>query len=516
RRTDLEQILGKALKKTAAERYATASDLLADLRAASSGQGAVVETEKAIGVPPFVFLTAVEDKESLSLGFADALITTLGRVEGLRVPPTAAIVRYAGENDPQRISRELGVRYVLQGSIQRLGDQWRVSIQVLDAQARKTVFSEKYDFKLSHVFEVQDEIARQVAEALLQRFQVGNLKSRQRYSSDSRAYGAYLHGLDASYSEAPENVDLAIRCFTEAIERDPHFALAHAMLAHASSSRYFGYEPRYKWLQLAEKHCARALQLDSQLPEAIMARAYLLWTPQKNFPHFEAIRELRKAIAMQPNLDHAYNRLGTILAHIGQLRASQEAFMTARRINPQNFGNTNLIQCYVWGGQYARAAQELETCRRLRPTNKYYLWFRPQPALLLGELENAAKWVGEAVEAYPDEPMMVSLQGLVQARLGRKDLARLAAERACASPHSFGHTHHAHYQIACIYAVLGETQLAMHWLERAVAGGFPCWPFFLRDPNLEELRGLPDFQELVAGLRSEFPSSAGPEAQGAA
>jgi serine/threonine protein kinase/Flp pilus assembly protein TadD len=516
-REDIEDILRRTLEKNAADRYDSIGELLLNLREIGSRTGtpaasSAIHGEKSIAVPPFMLLTAMEEKESLSLGFADALITTLGQFEGLRVPPTAAILKYANGSDPLVIGRELRVRYVLQGNIQRLGDHWRVSIQLFDTQLRKTVLSEKYDFNLNDVFEVQDEIGKQVAESLQQRFHSSIKNSRDRYSSDPRAYTVYLRGLDASYSETREDLDEAIRCFSAAIEQDPDFALAHAMLAHASAARYFGYEARYKWLQQAERHCERALQLDSDLPEAIMARAYILWTPHRNFRHQEAISDLKKAIAMQPNLDHAYNRLGTVLAHIGQLRQALEAYKAARRINPQNLGHYNIAQAYIWSGEYELAAEELEAFHQAKPGNKYCLWFRPQPPLLAGDLERAPKLVDEAVEAYPDEPLMVSLQGLVQAHLGRTDVARRAASKASASPLSFGHTHHTHYQIACIHAVLGENELAMQWLERAVDAGFPCWPFFLSDCSLSNLRGLPEFQDLISSLRSEFPSSAGSKA----
>lgn len=510
---DIEKIIRKALQKSAADRYDSARDLLSDLRGICSQPGMSAEStaaraEKSIAVPPFVFLTPMEEKESLSLGFADSLITTLGRLEGLRVPPTAAILKYAAGSDPQQIGRELRVRYVLQGNIQKIGGHWRVSIQLLDTQSRATVLSEKFDFNLNDIFEIQDEIGRQVAESLQQRFHSNVGKSRERYSSDSRAYGMYLRGLDATYSETLEDLDEAIRCFTSAVEQDPEFALAHAMLAHASAARYFGYEARFKSLQLAERHCERALKLDPDLPEAIMARAYMLWTPHRNFRHQEAINDLNRAIAMQPNLDHAYNRLGTIRAHIGQIEQALEAYKTARRINPQNLGHYNIAQAYIWGGQYEQAAETLEAFHQAKPGNKYCLWFRPQPALLAGHLERASQFLAEAVKDYPEEPLMVSLQGLVHAHMGRTDLAREAMAKACASPLSFGHTHHTDYQIACIHAVLGEKQSAMHWLERAVDTGFPCWPFFLRDRSLKNLQGLPVFEDLITSLRSEFPAPA--------
>jgi TolB-like protein/Tfp pilus assembly protein PilF len=506
-REELERVVWKALQKKAADRYTSADDLLSDLRGMRKRPATmkVSQEETAIAVAPFVFLTAMEQKESLSLGFADALITTLGRLEGLRVPPTAAILKYAPGTDGLQIGRELRVRYVLQGNVQKIGDHWRVSIQLVDTQSRQVVLSEKHDFNLSDVFEVQDEIGKQVAESLRYRFHIVR-KSRDRYSSDTEAYIEYLQGLHASYSGTVEGLDRAVRAFSEAVRRDPNFSLAHAMLAHASAARYFSYEGRYKSLQLAERHCERALLLDPALPEAIMARAYILWTPHRNFRHHEAIADLRQAVSMQPNLDHAYNRLGTILSHIGQIAPALEAYKAAQRINPQNLGRHNIAPTYIWGGQYELAAKAVEAFHESQTGNRYCLWLRPQPSLLMGRFEEAANFAMEAVSAYPDEPLLVSLLGLVQAHLGETDSAGKAAAKACASPHSFGHTHHTHYQIACIYSVLGDTKLSMHWLERAVETGFPCWPFFLHDRSLANLRAQPEFADLIAALQSEFPS----------
>jgi hypothetical protein len=100
--------------------------------------------------------------------------------------------------------------------------------------------------------------------------------------------------------------------------------------------------------------------------------------------------------------------------------------------------------------------------------------------------------------------LIVSVQGIVHARRGQADAALECARRTLESPESFGHTHHAYYGVACIYAVLGDTGKAMGWLERSANTGFPCWPFFLRDPHLESLREEPAFKRLVADLEQTY------------
>jgi len=123
---------------------------------------------------------------------------------------------------------------------------------------------------------------------------------------------------------------------------------------------------------------------------------------------------------------------------------------------------------------------------------------------LLGNLELAEQRLTTVVRQLPYEPMLDTSQGIVHARRGEADLAMDCVRRALDSPRSFGHTHHTWYNIACVYAVLGDTDKAMAWLERSVDTGFPCWPFFRIDPHLENLREEPAFMRLVADLEQTY------------
>jgi eukaryotic-like serine/threonine-protein kinase len=502
----LAPILQKALRKSPSERFQCAEDMLAALsRSGPVSTSPSFRSEPSIAVLPFVFLSAVEEKEALSLGFADALITTLGSVRNLIARPTSAILNYQGGNDPSSIARDLAVQYVLQGNILKLGSQWRVSIQLYDAEARKMVFSQKYEFNQSNVFEIQDEIAARVATSL-ERKLGAPLSARDRYSSDPGAYDDYLKGLRFSYHDLREPLESAAECFSRAVERDPEFALAHAMLSHTALTLYFGYDPRRTWLMQAETHCQRALQLDPELAEAIMAKAMILWSPSKNFQHSDALACLEKALTLQPNLDHAWNRAGTICSHTGRIPEAIAAFEKSRRVNPFNTGHHSVVQAFLWSGQYARAAAELETWKTVSPESKYVCWFLPQPALLTGDFDVAERQLRESLERFPGEPLLISMEGLLHAFRGNSGAALDCAQRACRFPHSFGHTHHTYYQLAGIHAVLGDTAQGMQWLERSVESGFPCWTFFQLDPSLSNLRPLAEFQSLTNGLEGEFSS----------
>ena len=158
----------------------------------------------SIAVLPFVFLNEVEERQALSLGFADALITMLGSLEDFAVLPTSAILNYVAGTEPAQTCRNLGVRHVLQGNVQRLGSHWRVSMQLFDSMTQKIAYSEKHDFVRENVFEVQDEIGRRVVESLQSRFPRTVTKSRDRYSSDPEAFDEFMAGLRESYPDSPE------------------------------------------------------------------------------------------------------------------------------------------------------------------------------------------------------------------------------------------------------------------------------------------------------------------------
>jgi len=503
----LAAVVETLLRKHPAERYPRAEDVLELLSTPSAESLLPSQSARkqlaSIAVLPFVFLSDVEDRRALSLGFADALITIFGNLEDVRVAPTSAILNYAAGTEPARVCRDLGVRHALQGTVQKLGAHWRVSVQMFDATTQNVTLSEKHDFDLDNVFEVQDEIGRRVAESLHSRFLSAVPKSRDRYSSDPEAYNEFMAGLRESSSDVQETLRSAVEHLSSAVERDPEFALAHATLSLVAMNIHFGFDPQRTWLQRAEDHCRLALALDPTLPEGHLARAWILWSPAKNFQHAEAIAALEQVLAARPNLERAHNRMATICMHIGRLEEARIAHEQSLRSNPRT-RTGNLEHIYIYLGDYARAEDATDAWFRERPGNLYALETRILPALLRGDLELAEERLAVALQHMPDEPMLVSIQGVLHARRGQGDLARECVRKALDSPRSFGHTHHTYYNIACVHAVLGDTDKAMAWLERAADTGFPCWPFFKIDPNLQNVRHEPAFVQLVTDLEATY------------
>ena len=451
---------------------------------------------------------AVHDKE-LSLAFADALTARLGNMEDVDVLPASAVADVPAGATAQETASRLGIRFVLLGAVHISKAEARLSAELFDGHTQATCFSSKFSFDPKQAFAHIDEIAAQTARALKRPLRPPGPEARPRYSRDPLAYAEFIQGYQRSSSGDEKLLIEATQHLTHALTRDPEFALAHAILAMVSAARYFEFDPTHVWLDNAEFHCQRALDLDPNLPEAHVANAFLLWGPARNFQHVEAMAELKRALGLQKNLPHAYNRLGTILAHIGLLDHARTMYERGRPFQPGKKVSHSIVQVYIWSGEYELAREEVERWRAETPDNKYALYFAPQAAMLCGDLEQAAELLDDAICHRPQEPLLLSMEGLLSALTGKYAEALECVSRACEFPRTFGHAHHTYYQIACIHSLIGGRDRAFQWLERSVDTGFACWPFFRRDPCLKNLRSDPRFELLVSSLQAKYPDHLG-------
>ncbi|HEY6945491.1 MAG TPA: winged helix-turn-helix domain-containing protein [Candidatus Acidoferrum sp.] len=463
----------------------------------------------SLAVLPLMLVGSTTDDQGMCLGFADALVTRLANLPGVDVLPTSAVLNVQVEAGATETASRLGVRFVVRGALQMSKGMWHLSVEVFDAQKQGACFARKCHVELNRLSDLEDEIAKQIAAALNRPLGPAVAQRRPRYSKDPMAYAAYMQGYRLSSCGDPALLEEAAQHLLHAVARDPGFSLAHAALSLACATRHYELDPTSAWLGKAEFHCRRALELDPDLPEAHVANAFLLWGPSKNFQHIEAIAELKRALALQSNQPHAYNRLGSILAHIGLLDHAREMYERGRPFDPGKRVSHSIVHVYIWNQEYDAAREELQAWRAENPGNKYPIYYAPQPAIMTGDWKEAKTLLDEAVRLLPDEPLIISLQGVYHALTGKEGRALDCLAKACASPKSFGHAHHTYYQIACILALLGNLQPAFEWLERSVSAGFACWPFFLKDHCLKNLRGMPEFDVLVSSLQAKYPDHLG-------
>jgi DNA-binding winged helix-turn-helix (wHTH) protein/tetratricopeptide (TPR) repeat protein len=463
----------------------------------------------SVAVLPLVLAGKATDDQGLCLGFSDALVSRLGNLPGLDVLPTSAALSQPADAGVAEVAARLGVRFVIHGAMQMTKDQWRLSLEMFDAHSQGACFCKRCDLDIEHLATQVTEVASHIAAVLNRKFAPPATGRKQRYSRDPMAYAEFMRGYRITASGDASMLDQASQHLANAVTRDPAFALAHATLSFACATRHFEFDPASVWLEKAEFHCRRALELDPNLAEAYVARAFLVWGPSKNFQHLEAIADLKRAIALQTNLPHAYNRLGTILAHIGLLDHAREMFERGRPFQPNKAVSRSIVQVHCWALEYEQVREQVELWRAESPRNIYPIYFGPIPAIMTGDWKEARRLMDEALETVPHDPIIASLEALLHALMGNKQAACDWVARACSNPKSFGHAHHTYHQIACVYAILGQPQAAFEWLERSVTTGFACWPFFLKDPCLANLRGQPEFDLLISSLQSKYPDHLG-------
>src|SRR5580700_4218665 len=398
--------------------------------------GGALHERPSLAVLPLFLAGNAPDHRDVCLGFADALISRLGNLERMNVLPTSAVLNLPLQASTSEIASRLGVRFVVHGAIQIAKGQSRLSVEMLDTHLQNPCFTRKRDLQIDRLFEVEDEIARDIARALNRPLRTPAPGPRPRYSKDPLAYAEFMRGYRLSSAGDPALLDEAAQRLTNAISRDPAFSLAHATLSLVCASRHFELDPASVWLEKAEFHCHRALELDPDLPEGHVANAFLLWGPSKNFQHLEAIAELRRALALQKNLPHAYNRLGTILAHVGLLDHAREMYERGRPFHPMKAVNHSVVQVYIWNREFDLAREEIRAWRTESPGNKYPLYFAPQLAMMMEDWNEAKVLLDEAVELLPQEPLTISLLGVYYALRGKDAPALECLTRACSSAKS--------------------------------------------------------------------------------
>jgi DNA-binding winged helix-turn-helix (wHTH) protein/TolB-like protein len=510
----LETVVGKGYRFVGPIRVISSLYPISDLPGGAGGNTPMLDDawraeRPSLAALPLRLLGDHKDDKGLCLGFADSLVSRLANLEGVDVLPTSAILNMSASATPSEIASRLGVRFVAHGAIQTSKAESRVSVELFDSHSQSSCYTRKFVLDINRPFDHIDDVATHIARALKRPLREPVPQSRARYSRDPLAYAEFIQGYRRSSSGDPKLLEDAALYLMNAVARDPAFALAHAILSFVCAKHHFEANPKRSWLEKAEFHCQRALELDAALPEGHVAKAFLLWGPSKNFQHIEAIAELKRALALQKNLPHAYSRLGTILAHIGLLDHARTMFERGRPFDPRKTISHSIAQVYLWSGEYELAQEELQKWRVENPGNKYAIHFALELAILTGEWEEAKGLLDEAGSLVQEEPMITALQGVMHAAMGKSEQALQCMNHACTNSKSFGHAHHTYYQIACILSVLNRPEVAFEWLERSVDTGFACWPFFLKDPCLKNLRRHTQFELLVSSLQAKYPDHLG-------
>jgi serine/threonine-protein kinase len=464
-------------------------------RAQPNGPGGVIDS---VAVLPLANLSGSADQDYFADGVTEAVINDLAQIRALRVISRQSVVQYKGTTKPLRqIARELGVRALVEGSVQRAGTRVRVNAELIDAQTETHLWARSYERDLQDVLALQSELAGAIADAVrveLTPREKARLTSAHRVSPE--AYDYYLRGRVRARRENREDNDAAIALLEKAVAADPQFAAAHAELSRAYGTRLFYLVPGDKSLdERALAEVDKALAIDPDSAEAHLALGLLVWTPRKGFPHEQAIQEYRRAIALNPGLDEAHHQLGIVYMHIGLLDESFAEVEQALKLNP-----ANTLALYRLGvvRLYQQRYQEAWDVFQQVPLdfNPSLVAYQSSWTLFqLGRVAEAEALATDYLRTRPNDPggVVTAMQALFAAAAGRPAIAESRIVAALKLGRNFGHFHHTAYTVAEAYARMGRPSQAVRWLEQAATDGLPCYPLFDRDPNLDPIRREPAF-----------------------
>ena len=429
----------------------------------------------SVAVLPFADMSPDQDQGFFCEGIAEEILNALTKIRQLDVTARSSSFAYnTGSGDIREIGRELGVGTVLEGSVRKSGNRVRITAQLVKTKDGYHLWSKSFDEELRDVFAIQDEIATNIAEALLESLTPKQQASiRSRPTADVEAYEYYLKGRQFFNRFRRKDIEFARQMFHQAIQADELYAPAWAGYADCYSFLVMYADPKPGYREKAQDASARAIELDPDLAEAHAARG-LSYLVSEEFEAAE--REFEKALELNPRLFEAHYYFARTRFHQGRLDEAMELFRSAAEVDPQDYQSRCLrIQILRGTGHVdearAEAKQALEVLERhlkLNPDDARAHHLGAGTLIVLGEIDRAKRWLHRAIEIDPDDPIV-------------------------------------QYNVACNLATLGEIDDAIEYLARVIEGGTISAAWICNDEDLANLRGHPRFEELLQTLRSRKP-----------
>jgi TolB-like protein/cytochrome c-type biogenesis protein CcmH/NrfG len=325
----------------------------------------------SIAVMPFTNMSGDPEQEYFSDGVTEDIITALSRLRWFFVIARNSTFVYKGQSvDLRQVGHHLGVRYILEGSVRKNGQQVRITGQLTDAVAANHIWAERYDRELNDIFSLQDEITASVTAAIEPKLLAAEgRRVETRPINDLDAWGLVARALSHFWKLSPAQSETAIAILRQAVDRHPDYAPAHSLLAFALLvAAHMGWLSTGNHRELAERLAQRALELDEHDPWAHMALGNLAFTARKTD---EAVHRFRTAIELNPNFAAAHGYTGWVLAHDGQSDEAISHLQQAIRMSPRDpfnvFFMAGMAAAHYVAGRYAEAVKWAQQALQLRP-----------------------------------------------------------------------------------------------------------------------------------------------------
>ena len=476
------RLIEKTLEKDRNLRCQSATELKTDLirlkRDLESGKKTAVPVStdskagttksgtKSLAVLYFENLSGVKEDEYLRDGITEDIITELSKIRGLNTFSRPTVLAFRDKSvTPEQIGQQLKAAYVLTGSLRRSGNRLRINTQLVDTHTDFPLWSERYDREMKDVFEVQDEIARKIAEALRVTLSPQELEALAiKPTENLQAYDLYLRGKRYARRQTRQDLEFALQMFENAVTLDPSFALAYAACANACAMFYCNYSRDEIWVERARNASGHAVNLRWDLPEVQVSQAWVLYATEL---HDEAVRMVQKAIERRKDCEGAYYLLCRALFSAGRYLEVAEVVETALEASGEDYN------VYVPIMNSLGAIGKEEVRRNIQQRR-------------MAALENHLKQVPEDARARILLAGDYAELNRVEDAMRETNLAMtLRANEASIL-----------YNAACNYCLLKRRPEALEALTKAWQAGFKDAVWARRDPDLAFIHDDPEFDKL--------------------
>ncbi len=464
------------------------------------GGGGLLESLKpsrieALAVLPLENLSGDPEEDYFADGMTEALIADLAKIRALRVPSRTSVMQYKKAKKPlPQIARELNVDAIVEGSVTRSGNRVRITAQLIEAKKDRHMWAESYERDMRDILALQSEVARAIArEIKIQVTPQERARLARTRAVNPEAYQAYLKGSYYSSKRTEEGLAKGIAHFEQAIETDPGYALAYAGLADSYSLlvRYGAVRPS-EAMPKAKAAAKKALELDNTLAEAYASLAYA--SLHYDWDWQTAERQFQRAIELVPNYETAHQWYARYLTAMGRFDEAIAEVKRAQQLEPLSLIiNSAVGYAYYFARRYDQAIAESRKALEMDPNFS-------RAHFNLGLAYEQKKMFPQAIAEFQKAiassggPLMEAALGHAYAVAGRRAEAQEVLDRLIELSKQ---RYVSSYQIATIYAGLGETDQAFAWLEKAY-GERNNWLAYLKvDPIFDGLRSDSRFAALV-------------------
>jgi serine/threonine-protein kinase len=453
------------------------------------------KVEKSIAVLPFLNMSADKGDEYLSDGVSEELIAALSKITGLQVKARTSSFAFKGKNgDIQQIGELLHVSYLLEGSVARAGNKLRITAQLIQASDGNHLWSDTYDREMQDIFAVRSEVAQQVAQTLKIRL-LGEDKKRldKKPTENIEAYNLYRQGRYYAEKFSQDGFKKALGFYQQAIEKDPHFALAYAGMADNYVLAADLYIPPREAFPKAKEAALKGIELDDNLAEAHASLGFVhfhyVWdwaTAEKGF---------KRALALNPQSPQAHIHYTDYLVGMGRFNEAYDQGRHALEIDPVSpLSNLVLGWAFLSAGRIDDAIQQFSKAVELNPNDALARTWLGRAYLGKGMGQRAIEEMEVAHRLDPDDSIVLGFLGYGYAVTGRRADALKTLE-------TLDEMEKKHYVSriarAYVYAGLGDKDKAFEWLEKAYQERSDSLAWFRKAPESKSLQSDPRFAVLM-------------------